>query len=155
MLVAGKAVTDVETGRERLRDSLESGAAWNKFMAFLSEQGGDAQAVADRRLKISPWNLPILAQNTGYVQPYDAHKIGILAMTLGAGRLTKESSIDLGAGVILFKKAGEWVETGEPILQLYGSTQGMLAEGLKLAQSLASIKSEAPELLRLIEEVVQ
>lgn len=154
MLVAGEIVADVETGKERLRHSLESGAAWNKFLAFLEEQGGDTQAVAERRLKISPWNRPILAQQAGFVQPYDAHKIGLLAMTLGAGRLTKESAIDLGAGVVLVKKAGEWAEEGEPILQLYTGTQDRLAEGLKLAQSLVSINSEAPESAPLIEEVI-
>lgn len=155
MLVAGEIAADVETGKELLRQSLASGAAWNKFLAFLTEQGGDAQAVVERSLKVSPWNLPILAPKTGYVQPYDAHKIGILAMTLGAGRLTKESPIDLGAGVVLSKKAGEWVEIGEPILQLYGSTQGMLKDSLQFAQSLVAIGHEAPEQSNLIEKVIQ
>ncbi|MDP4160409.1 MAG: thymidine phosphorylase, partial [Bacillota bacterium] len=155
MLVAGRVAADVETGKERLRQSLESGAAWNKFIAFLTEQGGEAQAVIERRLEVSPWNQAILANDTGYVQPYDAHKIGILAMTLGAGRATKESSIDLGAGVILAKKAGEWVEKGEPLLQLYGSNKDMLAEGLLLAQNLVSIGKESPEFSKLIEEVIQ
>ncbi len=154
MLVAGEVVADVETGKGRLRQSLENGTAWNKFLAFLTEQGGDAQAVAERRLRVSPWNLPILARDTGYVLPYDAHKIGILAMVLGAGRATKESSIDLGSGVVLAKKAGEWVEAGEPILQLYSSNKDMLAEGLQLAQNLVSVGSEAPDLPPLIEEVI-
>jgi pyrimidine-nucleoside phosphorylase len=155
MLVAGDAVPNVGAGKACLRQSLESGAAWNKFLSFLTEQGGDAQAVADRRLRIAPWNVPILANETGYVQPFDAHKIGILAMELGAGRVTKESPIDLGAGVVLVKKAGEWVEAGEPILQLYGSNKEMLAEGLKLAQNLVTVGKEAPELPPLIEEVIQ
>ena len=155
MLVAGDAVPNVGAGKALLRQSLESGAAWNKFLSFLTEQGGDAQAVIDRRLRVAPWNLPILANETGYVQPFDAHEIGILAMALGAGRVTKESLIDLGAGVILVKKAGEWVEAGEPILQLYGSNKDMLAEGLKLAQNLVTVGSEAPELPPLIEEVIQ
>ncbi|TGE34267.1 pyrimidine-nucleoside phosphorylase [Desulfosporosinus sp. Sb-LF] len=155
MLVAGEVVSDVEVGKERLRKSLESGTAWDKFLAFLSEQGGDAQAVANRRLRVAPWNLPILAQETGYVQPFDAHRIGILAMTLGAGRVTKESSIDLGAGVVLAKKAGEWVEAGEPILQLYGRDKGSLAEGLQLAQFLVTVGSEAPVLPPLIEEIIR
>jgi len=155
MLVAGGAVPNVEAGKVRLRQSLESGAAWNKFLAFLTDQGGDAQAVIDRSLKVAPWNLPILAHETGYVQPFDAHKIGILAMELGAGRVTKDSPIDLGAGVVLTRKAGEWVEAGEPILQLYGGNKEMLAEGLKLAQTLITVGSEAPELPPLIEEVIQ
>jgi len=155
MLVAGEAVPDVETGRANLRQSLESGAAWDKFLAFIAEQGGDAQAIADRRLKVAPWNLPILARDSGYVELFDAHKIGVLAMTLGAGRVTKESSIDLGAGVILAKKAGEWVEAGEPILQLYSSDKETLAMGLELAQKLVSVRSEAPELPPLVAEIIQ
>lgn len=155
MLVAGDAVPNVGAGKVCLRQSIESGAAWNKFLAFLTEQGGDAQAVTDRRLRVSAWNLPILAQKTGYVQPFDAHKIGNLAMALGAGRVTKESPIDLGTGVVLTRKAGEWVEAGEPILQLYGSNKDMLAEGLKLAKNLVTVEREAPELPPLIEEVIQ
>lgn len=154
MLVAGDAVPNVEEGKKCLCHSLESGAAWNKFLDFLTEQGGDAQAVADRRLRVAPWNLPILAYESGYVQPFDAHKIGILAMTLGAGRVTKDSPIDMGTGVLLVKKAGEWVEAGEPILQLYGSDKEKLAEGLLFAQNLVSVGSEAPEQPPLIEEVI-
>lgn len=155
MLVAGDAVPNVETGKACLRQSVESGAAWNKFLAFLTEQGGDAQAVIERRLRVAPWNLPMLARETGYVQPFDAHKIGILAMTLGAGRVTKDSPIDLGAGVVLTRKAGEWVEAGDPLLHLYGSNKEMLAEGLKYAGNLIVVGSEAPELTPLIEEVIQ
>ena len=155
MLVAGKVVSNVETGKETLRESLTSGAAWDKFLSFLSEQGGDAQVVVDGHLKISPWNLPILAQESGYVQTFDAHKIGILAMTLGAGRVTKDSPIDLGTGVVLAKKTGEWVEAGEPILQLYGSSKETLAEGFQFAKPLVSVGSKAPDLPPLIEEVIQ
>ncbi|HWQ42883.1 MAG TPA: pyrimidine-nucleoside phosphorylase [Desulfosporosinus sp.] len=155
MLVAGEVVPDVETGKDNLRQCLENGAAWDKFLAFITEQGGDAQAVADRRIRVAPWNLPILAHESGYVQPFDAHKIGVLAMALGAGRVTKESSIDLGAGVILAKKAGEWVEAGEPILQLYSSDKEKLAEGLELTQKLVIVGDEVPESQALIEEIIQ
>jgi len=154
MLVAGEVVPDVETGKKNLRRTLESGAAWDKFLAFITEQGGDAQAVVDRRLRVAPWNLPILASDSGYVQAFDAQKIGVLAMELGAGRITKESSIDLGAGVILAKKAGEWAEAGEPILQLFSSDKEKLAEGLEFAKNLVSLGNEAPKLSLLIEEII-
>ncbi|KGP74847.1 thymidine phosphorylase [Desulfosporosinus sp. Tol-M] len=155
MLVAGDAVPNAGGGKEVLRQSVASGAAWNKFLSFLTEQGGDAGAVADRRLRVAPCNLPLLAPDTGYVQLVDAQKIGILAMVLGAGRVTKDSPIDLGAGVVLTRKAGEWAKAGEPLMQLYSSNQEMLAEGLKLAQNLVKVDSVAPKLPPLIEEVIQ
>lgn len=155
MLVAGDSVPNVGAGKKCLRHSIESGAAWNKFLTFLKAQGGDAQAVIDRRLKVAPWNLPVLANESGYVQSIDAHDISILAMTLGAGRVTKDSPIDLGTGVLLVKKTGEWVEAGEPLLQLYGSNKEKLAEGILFAQDLISVGRDAPELPPLIEEVIQ
>lgn len=155
MLVAGKKAPDVGAGRRCLLESLESGAAWHKFLDFLREQGGDVQAVREKRLKVAPCNLPVFAREAGYVQSFNAHKIGILAMTLGAGRMTKESSIDLGAGVVLAKKAGEWTEAGEPVLQLYGSDKEKLAEGLLLAEELITLSQDIPEQLPLIEEVLQ
>jgi pyrimidine-nucleoside phosphorylase len=155
MLVAGDAVPNAGAGKEVLRQSVASGAAWNKFQSFLTEQGGDAGAVADRRLRVAPCNLSLLAPDTGYVQLVDAQKIGILAMILGAGRVTKDSPIDLGAGIVLTRKAGEWAEAGEPLMQLYSSNQEMLAEGLKLAQNLVKVGSVAPKLPPLIEEVIQ
>jgi pyrimidine-nucleoside phosphorylase len=155
MLVAGDAVPNAGAGKAVLRQSVACGAAWHKFLSFLTEQGGDAQAVAERRLRVAPCNLRLLAPETGYVQPFDAHKIGILAMTLGAGRVTKDSPIDLGTGVVLTRKAGEWAEAGEPLMQLYGSNQEMLAEGLKLAQNLVTMGSVASKQPLLIEEVIQ
>lgn len=155
MLVAGDSVPNVGAGKKCLRHSIESGTAWQKFLTFVSEQGGDAEAVAQRRLEVAPWNLPILAARSGYVQPFDAHKIGILAMKLGAGRITKDSLIDLGTGVLLVKKAGERVEAGEPLLQLFGSNKERLAEGLLFAENLVAVGSEVPELPPLIEEVIQ
>lgn len=155
MLVAGKATDSFEDGKKRLRQSVESGAAWRKFLDFLTAQGGDAQTVAKRRLRVAEQQLPVTAPETGYIQRFDARKVGVLAMTLGAGRITKDSEIDLGAGLVLTRIAGEWVEKGEPVLQLYGSTKEKLSEGMELAQSLISVEGEVLEPPTLIEEVIQ
>lgn len=155
MLVAGGIAPDVEAGKARLRESLESGAAWEKFLEFVTAQGGDAQAIVEKRLPLAPLNVPYLATESGYVQNLDALKIGILAMILGAGRATKESTIDLGAGVILVKKPGEWVEAGEPILQLYSSDKSKIEEGLKLAAEAIKVGAQQPVQRPLIEEVVR
>ena len=43
-------------------------------------------------------------------------------MTLGGGRETKESSIDLSVGIILKKKNGDFVKEGETIAVVYAMT---------------------------------
>lgn len=76
-------------------------------------------------------------------------------MVLGAGRVTKESKIDLGAGVYLYKKQGDWVEAGEPVLELYTSTEDKKAEGIALAQESVLVGPKKPENLPLIAEVIR
>jgi pyrimidine-nucleoside phosphorylase len=154
MLVVGKKVDSVEEGKQLLRKSLDSGAAWQKFLQFISAQGGDCQAITNRALELGSWQEQILAKESGYLQNIDARRIGILSMVLGAGRETKQSKIDLGAGLVFVKKPGEWVEAGEPILQLYSGSKEKMAEGVLLADRLIQIDSRQPELPGLIQEVV-
>ncbi len=155
MLVVGNKVSGVEEGKQLLQKSLESGAAWQKFLEFISAQGGDIQAITKRSLDLGIWQNPVLAKETGYVQNLDVSQIGILAMVLGAGRETKQSIIDLGAGLVFAKKPGEWAEAGEPILQLYSGSKAKMTEGLLMANNIIKVGSEQPLLSDLVQEVVR
>ena len=42
-------------------------------------------------------------------------------MTLGAGRETKESKIDLSVGIVLHKKIGDFVKKDDAIATIYAS----------------------------------
>ncbi|MHB1406161.1 MAG: pyrimidine-nucleoside phosphorylase [Desulfitobacteriaceae bacterium] len=154
MLVAGEQAPDAMAGKQLVREALASGAAWDKFLEFVAAQGGDVKAVQEKRLPLAVWRVPFLAAESGYVQRVDARTIGDLAMVLGAGRETKESSIDLGAGVLIRKKAGAWVEAGEPLLELFSADEGKMAAGLKLAWEAVTIGAESPEAKPLIAEVI-
>jgi pyrimidine-nucleoside phosphorylase len=154
MLVIGNKASGVAEGKLLLEKSLASGAAWQKFLQFISAQGGDIQAVSNRSLALGSCQLALRAEESGYLQNIDAHRIGRLSMVLGAGRETKQSVIDLGAGLIFGKRPGEWVEAGEEIMHLYSGSKEKMAEGLFLAQKLIQIGSEPPRLTELIQEVV-
>ena len=49
----------------------------------------------------------------------NAKKIGKLTCSLGAGRVKKEDSIDMTAGIILNHKVGDYVEKEEILAILY------------------------------------
>lgn len=155
MLVAGERVNDTAEGQKLLQETLYSGAAWEKFKEFVQAQGGDVKALEQRTLPTAKERISVFSQEKGFLQHIDARKIGHLAMILGAGRLTKESLIDLGAGVVLLKKPGEWVEAGDPILELYTQSGDKKEEGLRLAAEAVSISLEKPSLGSLIDEVIQ
>ena len=49
----------------------------------------------------------------------NAEKIGIASVMLGAGRESKEDTIDLSAGIVMNKKVGDRVTKGDLLATLY------------------------------------
>lgn len=155
MLVAGRKASDLEEGKERLTEALKRGLAWDKFLEFVAAQGGDVDRVRTGNLLLAPHQAAVQARESGYVQELDARQVGVLSMLLGAGRLTKESSIDPGAGVLLRKKAGERVKAGDVLMVLYSSNAQLLQQGLTQAQGLCRITTQPPAVKSQMSEVIR
>ena len=63
----------------------------------------------------------IKAERDGYISHIECDEIGMVSLTLGGGRATKESDIDLSVGLILDKKVGDHVSKGDTIARIYAS----------------------------------
>ena len=61
----------------------------------------------------------IKSLTSGYLIDIDAYKLGLLSMSLGAGRKNKEDTIDYSAGIIVNKNINEYVSEGDTIMTLY------------------------------------
>lgn len=120
MLVLGGVAGDTESARERLEAAIASGEALRKLAALLAAQGGDPAVTEElSRLPQAPLKLPVRATAEGYVQGIEAEAIGLAAMTLGAGRATKDDQIDYAVGIELSAKPGDFVSEGDAIATLY------------------------------------
>ena len=75
---------------------------------------------------------------------------GVTSVVLGAGRETKESSIDFSAGIMIHKKYGELVKKGEKIATLYTSKQELLAPAAKKYLDAIVIGAEQPAAIPLV-----
>ena len=103
-MLAGRAADEKEA-RALMEGVIEDGSALDKFAQFVRAQGGDAAPVYDTSLlPVAGKTLEVTAKESGYVHRILAEDIGIACMTLGGGRETKESAIDLSVGIILEKK---------------------------------------------------
>lgn len=123
MAYLGGAADSLEEARTLLEANLKNGKALEVFKTFVEAQGGDA-SVADNPesvLPVAAYTKEVLADQDGVVSEIIADQIGIAAMMLGAGRETKESQIDLSAGLYLHKKVGDKVSAGESIATLYSN----------------------------------
>jgi pyrimidine-nucleoside phosphorylase len=120
MLVAGAKATSYAEGKEQLARMLDDGTALAKFKALIEAQGGRAEQVDHPEHLPSASKIAMVhSAHAGTVAAIEAEQIGIAAMKLGAGRETKDSRIDLGAGIILHKKVGDQVAEGEVIAELH------------------------------------
>ena len=69
----------------------------------------------------------ILSEEEGYLEKLVCDEVGICALLLGGGRETKESEIDLSVGLVLHKKAGDYVKKGESLASIHANDAGKLA----------------------------
>lgn len=126
MVVLAEKAATLEEARSMLEEALHSGKALEKFKEMIRNQGGDEQ-VADHpeRLLTAKYEIELPAQTSGVVTKLVANEIGIAAMMLGAGRQTKEDSIDYAVGLKLHKKIGDQVAEGESLLTIYSNKEAV------------------------------
>jgi pyrimidine-nucleoside phosphorylase len=115
MLWLGGAVTNPEEGRSKAMELLQSGAALEKFRQLISAQGGDASIVEDpTKLPQPSYRVEVQAEQSGVIAKIATRKLGLISGQLGATRMGAEQ-IDPSAGIIVMKKVGEPVESGETL----------------------------------------
>ncbi|RKD34547.1 pyrimidine-nucleoside phosphorylase [Thermohalobacter berrensis] len=137
LLFLGKKVKSIEEGKDKLLKVLETGKAYDKFIEFIEAQNGDSEYVKDKtKLPQAKHILELRSEKSGYINSIDAEEIGKCALILGAGRETKESSIDLSAGIVLNKKVNDKVENGDTIAYIHTND---LNKGKEVVNKLKNI----------------
>ncbi|HBQ63227.1 MAG: pyrimidine-nucleoside phosphorylase, partial [Trichococcus flocculiformis] len=122
MVYLGGKSADLAEARELVTENLRNGKAFEKFKVFVASQGGNPAVVDDYSLMPqASRQQDVLAEASGYVTEIVADDIGVAAMLLGAGRATKESMIDLAAGLKILKKVGDPVQKGEAIVRMFAN----------------------------------
>jgi len=107
-------LASIDGGRERLEETIASGAAFQKLKDVTAAHGGDTSVLDDTSLlETAAQEAVITAPVDGFVTRCDALTIGLAATRLGAGRERKEDDIDCGVGITLEAKIGDRVARGD------------------------------------------
>lgn len=149
MLSLGEVVDSPTEGRERAREAIGDGRALERFRRFVEYQGGDAAVIDEPRSR--PDGAPIGAvdapeEAAGYVADLDALAIGRAALDLGAGRRTKEDTVDPVAGLSNLKKPGDSVEPGGELARLHSSRSPDLGAVRQRVQDAYTFGEAPPKL---------
>lgn len=154
MVVLAKKADSLEEAREMLLGSMKNGKAIEKFKTFLSLQGGDASVVDHpEQLPQARYRIDLHAKKEGFISSIIADEVGTAAMILGAGRATKESTIDLSVGIILNKKVGDSVKKGESIATIHSNKEDV-SEVLKILEENIVLQKDSVEPPPLIYDII-
>ncbi|UUM20004.1 MULTISPECIES: pyrimidine-nucleoside phosphorylase [unclassified Mycoplasma] len=121
ILLQSKVTDNYQNAQKMVQEVITNGKALEKFYQFIALQGGNVQSLKDPLFWNPKYKLKVKAEQEGYLEIFNALTFGIVSMKLGAGRATKEASIDFEAGITLNKKTNEFVQVGDVLFTLYSS----------------------------------
>ena len=130
---------------EKVIMNLENGEAYNKFLELIKTQKGNIHELSKTNNKYE-----IKSNTEGYIVNMDAHKLGTLSMSLGAGRQNKEDTLDYSAGVIVHKEISDYVKKGDVIMTLYTNK-----EITKIDNSIFKISKDRINKQKLIIDILK
>jgi pyrimidine-nucleoside phosphorylase len=119
---------DEAEGRRRAEAALGDGSATARYERWIEAQGGDPSEDA---LPRAPVVAQVEAPRAGYVERLGAVRIGLTALHLGAGRRTKEDSIDHAVGIVCRRKRGDEVGAGELLAEVHARDEASAAKAVR------------------------
>lgn len=147
MLVLSGKATDAESARDMLEKAISSGAALSKLKEFAAAQGGDTAMIDNTDLLPQPkYSEDITSPEDGFIGRIIADEVGMASLLMGAGRETKESTVDLSVGILFNKKVGDPVSKGELIASIYGNDHNRMKAGKE--RLIKAIKISKDHVLR-------
>jgi pyrimidine-nucleoside phosphorylase len=155
MIFLGKITKTLDEARELAQGKLLDGSGYRKLKDVIAAQGGNPQ-VLDRfeLLPNATGAQEITTSRGGYISGIDAALIGQASSMIGAGRDTKEDSIDPAVGVILEVKVGQKIDPGSILCRIYHTSDERLENAAELVEDAFKISQQPVDERDLILEVV-
>jgi len=154
IFLGGKASSLVE-GIEISQNMIDNGKAFEKFLEIVEHQKGDIKYIEH------PEKYPkakiverIYSDKEGYVAAINNFEIGMAALELGAGRLTKEDKIDPKAGIIFNVKIGDFVKKGDLLSEVHSSSKIKIEKAKEKIYSSIGLVPTLVKKTKLIKEII-
>ncbi len=155
MIFLGKVTKTLEEAREVAQARLLDNSGFQKLKDVIAAQGGNPQVLD--RFELLPNATGAREMTTtrgGYISAINAELIGQASSMIGAGRNTKEDSIDPAVGVILEVKVGQKIDSGSILCRIYHTSDEHLEEAAELVEDAFKISQQPVDERDLILEVV-
>jgi AMP phosphorylase len=128
-------------GAEMADQIVKSGKAIQKFGEIVEAQGGSSNLQLDS-IEIGQYSAPVIAPEDGYISNISNSQIKLIASALGCPS-------DKKSGMIIRRKAGEFVKKGDVIIELFSSRENALDTALQQSQITPPYRQEGMVLERI------
>lgn len=146
---------NIEENKQKILQKIKTGEAYQKLVELVKNQGGDTTYLDDTdRFVKAKYILEVKAKEDGYIASIHARRVGELSGYLGAGRVRKEDPIDETVGIILEKKTGDFVQTGEVLAYIHANDEEKGQKAVKELQNIYQIQPQKTEKLKSILDVI-
>ena len=109
---------NLDYAEKEVKRVLDTGIAYNKFMEFVTAQGGDID-----KIELAPNLVPIKSDKEGILKDISAKIIGEIVLDLGGGRIKKTDKVDYGVGIVINKHIEDSISKGDVLCYLYQKDQ--------------------------------
>ncbi|HJR16565.1 MAG TPA: thymidine phosphorylase [Gemmatimonadales bacterium] len=131
MLLLVGASRDAADARRRLRETITSGKALEKFAQVIEAQGGNPAVLEDPSVLPQAAEVEVFgAARDGVIARVEPRRIGQAIVELGGGRRTIEDEIDPSVGFVIPAKPGQTVRAGEPLASVFARDRTGIEKGM-------------------------
>jgi pyrimidine-nucleoside phosphorylase len=141
----------IDEGRRLAEDAMASGAARELYDRWILEQGGDPARDA---LPRAPVVHEATAPTGGYVERIATTEVGLAALRLGAGRVTKEDAIDHAVGIVCLAKRGDRIEAGQALAEVHARDQAWARHAVEEVTACYRIGDDEPDRKPIVLDVL-
>ncbi len=113
MVMCGLTPT-ITIGRERARESIDSGRALKKLIEMVKAQGGN---LAADRLRAPA--VPVVATQSGFISHINSDRLGLAVIQMGGGRRVVGQSVDHSVGIEMEADLGHEVKEGDLLATVF------------------------------------
>lgn len=143
-------VKNKEQNEKTILETIRSGRAYEKFKEMVRSQYGNIEYIENPdKFPVAQNVVPVYSSGDGFVERIDADMVGSIARYLGAGRMNDDAEINRTAGIVLNKKIGDEVKSGEILAYIHtdddskvmGATQNLI-DAFVLSNKPVQVKSK-------------
>lgn len=155
MLVLGNIAESIESAKEMLVENIKNGKGLSKLAELIEKQGGNSKVIEDYTLfKQSLFTKQLFALKTGYISEIDTYSVGKASVSIGAGRIEKNQSIDYSAGIVFKLTTGDFVKEGQLVAEIYSDDEKKCEGAVEILKQAIKISENRVEKTNSVLEVL-